>query len=529
MKELVQKSHAGFYSVTFQTGKAEILKLLKQPIFSTDLSGLREDFMRTLLTDFHSGGVAQFKVGDLSVRVSSDIRPVIDRLATHAKSTVDEINRSRDMIKRNFSGEELNMPEDSPLSATEKPSITQIRGDLDKAVLKARETWGSIASQALNKWGIAPSGKSNILVFGIGANDMYLKALEKAINSDPAKKASLYVATGPSDYLSLPPTLTGDNTLVIGISRSGTTQDTLKALEYNRRDGRFKHVVVFANKNDIKDLAGKQDFITAELPENIGGRYMREKGLIVLVPMLAAASDKFFNDYTDAMVKFDREYFPVGENGDVFDLAANMYYFLRTYNIPMITAVSNNPVLEAGLREPIQLYNEAVGKISNQTLMVRPGLELAPFAHAGIEGFMEMAWNGGLYGLFVMDTSIRNGYEALPESAVMNPKHAGLGLDEINTAFSMPNWAKFDIVGGPNILITMDGVTPERMSTLTSIYVNTIWPLLLMMDCNQSSNPQVAEVRKGTGAILSALRSGGTGDDPAGFIREVVAKQIRGV
>jgi|GEM_PF-3482510 len=521
------RDRGGFYHEAFMAGYNAV-KPVVQKWSHEEHPVLREIAVAEKLHPYMMGfgSVSTHTIGGLTVKVSPSVNSM-NRFAVLNRCAAEEIAQTVELIGKDRLGEaRIELAEDSPLSDTEYPSITQFRGDVGADLTSGINSWILLKEEMKRKYpGFDRDGIKNVVVFGIGANDMYLRALAEAVNNDPERKADLHVAFGPEQFLKLPHSMNSENTLVIAISRSGTTQDTLKTMEFNARDGKFQHVITLANKGPIKELADREGYVTHPLREDIGGRYMREKGLIVLLPLLISGSQRFLTRYFDAMQEFDSEYFPVGEKTDVIDMASHMHFFISTFNMPQIVAMSNNPILEAGLREAMQLHNEAVGKISNITLMGRPGMEVAPFAHAGIEGFMEMAWNAGLYGLFVFDTSTSKNQQPLPEGIPVNPKHAGLTPDQIKMAFDWPNWAKFNYVGGPNILITMNGTTPENLSTLSSFYANLIWPMLIMKGCNPTSNPQVSRVRKTTGALLERIAEN-AGRDPLEVIMEEMPKVI---
>lgn len=350
-------------------------------------------------------------------------------------------------------------------------------------------------------------GITNVVVFGIGANDMYLKDLPMLINSDGNSRRRLFSVFEPGQLSELPDELTADNTLFIAISRGGGTQETLKSMEFAYQQGRMRHLVTYANKGPVKEFAESRGGMLLGLENSIGGRYMWAKGKIVLVPLALTASREAFEQYTDAMTEFDSAFWPVGEDRTILDLASHMHLYMSAYNIPGIFACSNGPVLDAGLRQFFQLHNEAVGKITNHTIAYGAGMEMLPFAHAGADGLLGAAISAQVYGAFIFDTKYEPKTQALtPQDLVgADLAHEGLTPELLRMACVFPNQAKFTYAGAPNFMITMDGVNYRNLALMTAFYQNLMYPYLIMNGTNPDSNPNVAMVRSSTSGLITGL------------------------
>lgn len=453
------------------------------------------------------------QIGGLTVEVTPGLDQTREVMSQLRPDLVERVEVIKVGVAEALGGEPIKiaLPEDMPGAATETPLLTNIRSYMREAVRRSRNIWRGVKHEASER---GLKDLDDVVVVGIGANDMYLQSLKELIARDTNRKARLHVVYSTEQMIELGKKLNGDRTLVMGISRSGGTEDTLKPLEYNAQENWFKHVVVFANKRDpkkspgLRELAEREGWMTRDLIGSIGGRYMREKGDIVLIPLMATASEDAIKEYIDAMIDFDVEQFPIGSVETAIDMAGHMHMMVSAYNTPNIVTLSNENLLEATLRIPAQLHNEGGGKIANHTLLVGAGMPVNAFAHAGIESFLEASMHGYLYGLFVFDVGIPDGELQLAREKAVNPLHAGLTPTEMGMAFAIPNSAKFTFVGGPNITITMDRIYAANLSTLTSWYVNVFWPYLIMKICNPDSNPQVSIVRKSTGALLEAIAEG---------------------
>jgi len=213
-----------------------------------------------------------------------------------------------------------------------------------------------------------------------------------------------------------------------------------------------------------------------------------------------------------------------------------MFYYIGAYNSSGILFASNHPILEAGLREPLQLHNEAVGKIVNGTIAFGPGMEMLPWAHAGADGVLGSAISAQHYGVFMFDTSFNYDRERqsaltakdlLPEEA----DHAGLTEQLLGMACVFPNQAKFTYAGGPNFMVTMDGVNYRNLAALTFLYQNIMYPYLIMNETNPDSNPNVDMVRKTTNRLITALIDAlivrKTGESPMQVIQREIPQVMK--
>ncbi|MEK7376068.1 MAG: hypothetical protein AABZ57_02710, partial [Candidatus Margulisiibacteriota bacterium] len=300
------------------------------------------------------------------------------------------------------------------------------------------------------------------------------------------------------------------------------TQETLKSMEVAAATGRMKHLVTYSNKGLVWAFNEQFGGIQQSLENTIGGRYMWAKGKIVLVPLALAASRQGFDEYTGAMMDFDNEFWPVGNNTTIIDLASHLYLYSQAYNIPGLFACSNNPVMNAGLRQLFQLHNEAVGKIRNGMFAYGAGMEILPFAHAGADGLLGGAISALAYGAFLFDSSLNPRSAGLSERDLVRDfvgpdrkqgigdlQHAGITPELLQIACAFPNQAKFTYSGAPNFMLTTNEVTYRTLATITAFYQNLMYPYLIMNGTNPDSNPNVDLVRKTTGGLVTGLLQAG--------------------
>lgn len=514
---LAEKSPRGFYSAVVQLGYESIMPVLSRIGSSASGRAVADEFKKIHRIDDEQflgfDAVSTHNILGLRVSVYPKLSS-ISKLANLYPDLGNKVITVKRLINENFrtpSGEPspISMPEDHPGWATEKPDVRNIRGGMRLAVNSAKREAHLIATRVDEEYGPGTMNEiKNIVVCGIGANDMYLKDLPILINSDRKSHRKLYSIFEPSQLDSLPKSVKPENTLFIGISRGGGTQETLKTLEFAKQKGKMKYLLGYANKGPVKEFTDAFDGISLKLDPNIGGRYMWAKGKIVLIPLTLTASKDAFEEYSNAMVAFDNNFWPQWNDQTVIDLAAHLFMYRSIYNIPGIFACSNNPILEAGLRQFFQLHNEAVGKINNGAIAFGAGMEMLPFAHAGADGVLGAAISAQLYGGFIFDTKYdHDETKALKLGDLLDREkgHAGLTPELLKMACVFPNWAKFSYAGAPNFMVEMDGVNYRNLATLTALYQNLMYPYLIMNDTNPDSNPNVAMVRDTTGHLISAL------------------------
>ena len=561
--ELSKGSPRGFYSNIIDIGHKAIGPLLTQLDSQGELGKtLKKEFenireVDQLFTGFDA--VSTHKVADLTLSVYPGLHKLeqMDQIFPEQAERIAEVKLSLENNLATPSGQPspIFLPEDHPGWSSEHPDIRNIRGGIRGAVQNAKEEIMEILKLVDEQHGTGTMEKiKNIVVIGIGANDMYLKDLPLLINQpfiipqDPgtkrniySTKRNLYSIFEPSQLNELPAfdpsqmdecsaAVTAENTLFIAISRGGETQETIKSLYFAKKQNRLKYLVGYANKGLLKDFVEREKGILRSLASHIGGRYMWAKGLIVLVPFGLTASDKAWEEYTGAMIECDEKYWPVGNDTTIFDLSSHLYHFTRAYNISGLFMCSNSPVLDAGLRQPLQLHNEAVGKITNGMIAFGPGMEMLPFAHAGADGILGAAISALLYGGFIFDTSCDDYSSLTVEDLLPGEKnHAGLTQELLKIACVFPNQAKFIYAGGPNFMIAMNGVNFRNLATLTFFYQNLMYPYLIMNGTNPDSNPNVAMVRKTTAEMLYRLIKGRKqGKQPMDIIQEEIPKVMKG-
>lgn len=535
----------GFYSGVVGQGYEQIRPVLEGLHVNpgTVEGSLRQEFERMMKADKLFTGFDSTTTHEIGKGVQLSVNPGLGTIEQMGKIYPEYravIERTKALLEQDFAtpaGEPspVVLKEDHPGWATEKPDIRNIRGNMAEAVSEAKASAGEIAGLVDSKYGAGTMDScENVVIFGIGANDMYMKDLPMLVNSDPGSRRKIYVVFEPSQLDELPESVKADNTLYISISRGGGTQETLKSMEWANKQGLMKYLVTYANKGAVKKFAEQLGGITLDLRGDIGGRYMWAKGKIVLVPLALCASDEAWKEYTGGMIDFDNKFWPVGNDTTLLSLASHMYLYGSAYNIPELFACSNHPVLDAGLRQLFQLHNEAVGKLHNKMMAVGAGMEILPYAHAGADGMLGLAISAGTYGAFVFDSKYAPVSQHLTLEDVLNDgskdsdaAHVGLTKELLRMACVFPNQAKFVMSGAPNFMLTTDGVDFRTLATLTAFYQNLMYPYLIMNETNPDSNPNVDAVRKTTAGLVASLLAS-SGEAPLSVISREIPRIMGG-
>jgi glucose-6-phosphate isomerase len=545
INEAMASEPRGFYSGVVNRGYSAINPILEglhsNP--NTVEGTLRQEFERMMKADKLFTGFGSTTVHEIGRGVQLSVNPglgTIEQMASVYPEYAAVVERTKTLLAQNYltpAGEPspVVLAEDHPGWATEKPDIRNIRGNMAEAITDAKASADEITVLVDAKYGAGTMAScENVVVFGIGANDMYMKDLPMLVNNDPSGKRKIYVVFEPSQLDQLPESVKADNTLFISISRGGGTQETLKSMEWANLQGKMKYLVTYANKGAVKKFGEQLGGISLDLRGDIGGRYMWAKGKIVLVPLALSASDEAWEEYTGAMTDFDNKFWPVGSDTTLLDLASHMYLYGSAYNIPQLFACSNHPVLDAGLRQLFQLHNEAVGKLHNHMMAVGPGMEILPYAHAGADGTLGLAISAGTYGAFIFDAKYDPKSQPLTLADVLNDgskdsdaAHVGLTKELLRMACVFPNQAKFTMSGAPNFMVTTDGVDFRTLATLTAFYQNLMYHYLIMNETNPDSNPNVDAVRKTTAGLVTSLLANST-EAPLGVISREIPKIMVG-
>lgn len=333
---------------------------------------------------------------------------------------------------------------------------------------------------------------------GIGANEQFNHFVAYLNNLDPKRKLTWLIIDSPRHLVKLPNDANIENTLFMEFSRSGKTEETVKIHEYTSRDAKR---IVFANRGPLKELGLRDNNLVLELPDQVSGRFGRNKTPILLAPMYVAKMDtqQFWQTIENAITKFD-----LSSPGSLpVQMAQFIYLYQQKNGTNHIYFGCNDDLLDCSADEFLQLWNEGINKNNNDITMSRY-FGLLRDSHLNIEAIL--ANHKTKMGLFLLRGDMAP--SQLPpmtsrEIDPINPAHKGLCLGEEELILAEANYQRFtDLM--PSIKITVLGdITIEHAAVLGQLWLDLTYFYARMVNVDPTSNPEVKRVRDRSEKLLA--------------------------
>ncbi len=339
-----------------------------------------------------------------------------------------------------------------------------------------------------------------MITTGIGANEQFTHFVSEYNNRQANKRLTWYIINSPKNLTMLPEDATVENTLFLEFSRSSMTEETVKLHEYTSRECKR---IVFSNKGPLKDIGLRDGNLVLRLPDNISGRYGRNKTPILLAPMYIAGldTDKYWNDIMRAINAWDL----ADENSLPFVIAKFILTEQRKSGRNFIYFGCNDEDLGLMADEFIQFWNEGVNKNGNDIMMSR-FFGLPRDSHMNIEGILGN--KDTKMGVFLLRTNMRNRIaHPLVKNVIdpMNEKHAGLILGDEEVILGMANYRRFSEVM-PALLIEIPGEpTLEHSAIIGQLFADVTYVYSRMVGIDPGSNPEVKFVRERSAGLLADI------------------------
>jgi hypothetical protein len=337
-----------------------------------------------------------------------------------------------------------------------------------------------------------------LVTTGIGANEQFNHFVASINNSDKNKRLTWLIIDSPKGLASLPDDADINNTLFMEFSRSSVTEETVKIHEYTPRKA---HRIVFSNRGPLREIGKRDGNLVLELPDQVSGRYGRNKTPILLAPMFVAGMDveSFWKDIDLAINTFNID------NQDSLPLVMAKFLLLYQDGRNMIYLGCNDDNLLLLGDEFVQFWNEGVNKDGNDLLMSR-FFGLPRDSHMNIEGLLGN--HKSKMAIFLLRTDMRADFTHPLVSPVIDPinkGHEGLHLGDEEAILSFANYLRFsDLM--PTILFEIPGkpslkhaaVIGQLFSDITFIYSR-------LKGIDPGSNPEVKAVRDRSAELLSRV------------------------
>lgn len=333
---------------------------------------------------------------------------------------------------------------------------------------------------------------------GIGANEQFNHFLAHINNASPNRQTIWLIIDSPRHLIKLPPDATIENTLFMEFSRSGKTEETVKIHEYTSRKAKR---IVFANSGPLRDIGIRDKNLILELPDQVAGRFGRNKTPILLAPMHVARMDTiaFWEKMEGAIREFDLS----RPNCLPLQIAQFTYLYQQKMGINHIYLGCNDEVLAFSGNELIQFWNEGVNKDGNDITM-SSYFGLLRDSHANIEGLLSN--NMTKMGLFLLRDKMSP--PQLPPMTFndidpINNDHIGLCFGDEERILAEANCQRFSEVM-PTIKITVHGdLTADHAAVLGQLWADTTFCYSRMMNVDPGSNPEVKHVRNRAAKLLA--------------------------
>lgn len=333
---------------------------------------------------------------------------------------------------------------------------------------------------------------------GIGANEQFNHLVAHINNSDPDRRSTWIVTNSPRQLRTLPDDATVENTLFMEFSRSGKTEETVKIHEYTpRRANR----IVFANAGPLRDIGERDGNLVLKLPDQVSGRFGRNKTPILLAPMLAAGVnvERFWQEIEEAIAAFDLS----SPTSLPMQMAQFIYLHQRKNSINHIYLGCNDDVLCYSADEFLQFWNEGVNKNANDISM-SGYFGLLRDSHANIEGIL--ANRRTKLAIFLLSGALgRPPLHPMTQREIdpIDEAHRGLEYGDEERVLVEANYARFAELM-PTIKIQVHGeATLDHAAILGQLWADVTLLYSRLVNIDPGSNPEVKYVRDRSATLLS--------------------------
>lgn len=332
---------------------------------------------------------------------------------------------------------------------------------------------------------------------GIGGNEQFNHFVAALNNKNPQKKLTWIVADSPKHLDSLPNDANIENTLFMEFSRSGKTEETVKIHEFTPRK---KKCIVFANSGPLRELGERDNSLVLNLPDQVSGRFGRNKTPILLAPMHVAGLDtkKFWGWIDNAIEKFDLS----SPNSLPLQIAQFIFLYQKQNKINHIYLGCLGNTLLKCADELVQFWDESVAKNQNDIMMSRY-IGLPRDSHTVVEGLLSNAKTK--MGIFLFQEEMLP--EKLPPTAQkeidpINESHKGLIFGDEEKILAEANYQRFSELM-PTIKITTQGkLSLEHAAVLGQLWADITFCYAKLKNVDPGSSPEVKYVRDRSAELL---------------------------
>lgn len=337
-----------------------------------------------------------------------------------------------------------------------------------------------------------------LVTTGIGANEQFNHFVASINNNNRDRRVTWLIINSPKRLALLPDDARVENTLFMEFSRSSVTEETVKIHEYTPREA---HRIVFCNRGPLLALAQRDMNLIQALPDQVAGRYGRNKTPILLAPMQVAGMNvqTFWEDIDLAISSFDIC------NPNSLPAVIAKYIFLHQRQEPrnLIYLGCNDDNLILLADEFVQFWNEGVNKEGNDLLISR-FFGLPRDSHMNIEGILGN--RDSKMGVFLLRTDMRTDTVHPLVSSVIDPinaEHGGLRFGDEEVILASANCQRFAELM-PTILIKVPcKPTLRHAAVIGQLFADVTYIYSRFSGLDPASNPEVKAVRERSADLLS--------------------------
>jgi hypothetical protein len=337
-----------------------------------------------------------------------------------------------------------------------------------------------------------------LVTTGIGANEQFNHFVASINNKNSNRRLTWLVVNSPKRLSLLPDDANLDNTLFMEFSRSSLTEETVKIHEYTPRDA---HRIVYCNSGPLLELGRRDGNLIQTLPDQVSGRYGRNKTPILLAPMDVAGMDveAFWRDANSAVKGFD----VCALNSLPVVIAEYLFQHQMAENRNLIYLGCNDDDLVFLADEFVQYWNEGVNKDGNDLLVSR-FFGLPRDSHMNAEGILGN--RDSKMALFVLRTNMRGDTPHTLVSPTIDPinaKHGGLHFGDEEAILAYANYKRFAELM-PTILLEIPSEPSLRHAAIVGqLFADITYAYAHRIGTNPGSNPEVKAVRERSADLLS--------------------------
>lgn len=351
-----------------------------------------------------------------------------------------------------------------------------------------------------------------LVTTGIGANEQFNHFVASINNNNSNRRLKWIIINSPKRLSLLPHDANLKNTLFMEFSRSSVTEETVKIHEYTPRKACR---IVFCNGGPLLALGQRDGNLIQSLPDEVAGRYGRNKTPILLAPMHVAGMDvqAFWEDIDSAINAFDI----CDQNSLPMVLAKYIFLYQKQKDRNLIYLGCNDDNLILLADELVQFWNEGVNKEGNDLIISR-FFGLPRDSHMNIEGILGN--HDRKMGFFLLRTNIRNDVSHPLVSSMIDPintNHKGLNFGDEEVILASANYKRFSELM-PTILIEVPcKLSLRHAAVIGQLFADVTFIYSRFIGVNPGSNPEVKSVRERSAQLLSKvaeeIRNGRTIED----------------